>query len=213
MLRFAPEIRRKPIRPSAAARHVHGGKHASRGFAVFECTLRPRDRCRPSPAPLRSRGDDDRISQPGVKDLRMIACAAALAAISFPAGAAATNSAMVAPVSAITWTPYELKLRSGSSIPGELGTMQVPQVRSDQNSGTLGLRFVRLLDRQAGPDQAGGPGSSGVEAAQGACDWMPSTARMRPTLLHDPRRWAFRRHFVGISYGVPRLRRFATMAL
>ena len=103
--------------------------------------------------------------------MRIFVCAAALAAMASRAVAIAAEPAMTAPMTAIAWTPYELELRSGSKIPGEVGILQVPRVRSDPNSGTVGLRFVRLRSTGGnGPPVvylAGGPGSSGVEAAQG----------------------------------------------
>jgi pimeloyl-ACP methyl ester carboxylesterase len=73
---------------------------------------------------------------------------------------------------AISWEPYDLKLRSGDHHPGEIGTLEVPLLRGRANSGTLRLRFVRLAatGKPDGPPiiyLAGGPGSSGIEAAQG----------------------------------------------
>ncbi|MCU0626245.1 MAG: alpha/beta hydrolase [Gemmatimonadaceae bacterium] len=70
--------------------------------------------------------------------------------------------------------PYTFVTRSGDSIVGELGTLQVRRRHDDPASPTLALRFVRLPARapRAGVAPvlylAGGPGGSGIETARGA---------------------------------------------
>lgn len=74
--------------------------------------------------------------------------------------------------SGIQWAPYVMKLRSGGTRDAEIGSMKVPRMRTDRSGGMLTLRFVRLRSTASPAREpiiylAGGPGSSGVEAALG----------------------------------------------
>lgn len=71
-----------------------------------------------------------------------------------------------------SWAPYQLELRSGERIEGQVGTLVVPAHRDRENSATMNLRFVRLPatgERRGAPIiyLAGGPGSSAIESARG----------------------------------------------
>jgi pimeloyl-ACP methyl ester carboxylesterase len=87
----------------------------------------------------------------------------AAAALGWSAHAAAAD---------IGWKPYELKLRSGASVSGEIGSIEVPRHHGEAGAGELTLRFVRL-PAAAGAHGApivylaGGPGGSGIDAARG----------------------------------------------
>lgn len=72
----------------------------------------------------------------------------------------------------VGWKPYELKLRSGSSVAGEIGSIQVPLHHGRPAAGSLALGFVRLPATGGARGVpiiylAGGPGGSGVQAARG----------------------------------------------
>ncbi|HET9231805.1 MAG TPA: alpha/beta fold hydrolase [Vitreimonas sp.] len=72
----------------------------------------------------------------------------------------------------VAWAPYELRLRSGATIAGEVGTLRVPAHRDRENGPTMAVRFVRLQatgERRGMPIVylAGGPGGSAIEAARG----------------------------------------------
>jgi pimeloyl-ACP methyl ester carboxylesterase len=72
----------------------------------------------------------------------------------------------------IDWKPYELKLRSGASVAGEIGSIDVPLHHDRPAAGTLTLSFVRLpatggIHGAPIVYLAGGPGGSGIEAARG----------------------------------------------
>lgn len=78
----------------------------------------------------------------------------------------------VAAAEEVRWAPYELELRSGERIAGEVGTLVVPAHRDRDDSPMMNLRFVRLSgtgERRGAPIiyLAGGPGGSAIEAARG----------------------------------------------
>jgi pimeloyl-ACP methyl ester carboxylesterase len=89
--------------------------------------------------------------------------AAALAASLWCGGAAAQD---------LAWSPYELELRSGERVAGELGALAVPAHRDRRDGASITLHFVRLpaVGRASGAPivyLAGGPGSSAIESARG----------------------------------------------
>lgn len=68
--------------------------------------------------------------------------------------------------------PYAFKLRDGTVLQAERGSFEVPERRSDASSRRIKIGFVRLRSTSARPGApivylAGGPGGSGIEAAQG----------------------------------------------
>ena len=72
----------------------------------------------------------------------------------------------------ITIEPYAFTLRDGTVLAAERGTFEVPEHRADPSSRLIRIGFVRF--RSTGPRPgppivylAGGPGGSGIEAAQG----------------------------------------------
>ena len=108
----------------------------------------------------------------------LIATTAAAGAVLSPSAAAAGQAS----ASAISWSPYELKLRSGEAWQGQLGELEVPLLRGESTDKTMRIRFVRLpaTGKPDGPPiiyLAGGPGSSGIDAARG--DRSALFARLR----------------------------------
>ena len=94
-------------------------------------------------------------------------------AAALAASATAVHSKPVLAKSHIRWAPYQLELQSGEKWTGELGMLDVPLLRRAPTKGHLTLRFARLpaTAKADGPPivyLAGGPGSSGIEAATGA---------------------------------------------
>jgi len=72
----------------------------------------------------------------------------------------------------IAWAPYAYPLRSGETVPAQLGTIDVPLRRGIHSASTTTLKFVKLPSTRAGGGVpiiylAGGPGSSGIEAGEG----------------------------------------------
>jgi pimeloyl-ACP methyl ester carboxylesterase len=72
----------------------------------------------------------------------------------------------------VGWTPYELELRSGARVEGQLGALTVPAHRDRAGAATMTVRFVRLPASGANPGApiiylAGGPGGSAIESARG----------------------------------------------
>jgi pimeloyl-ACP methyl ester carboxylesterase len=74
---------------------------------------------------------------------------------------------------AIAWSDYAYALKSGQTIPAQMGTLDVPLHHAAPDGKTLTLHFVRLPAAHAGTGSpiiylAGGPGSSGIDAGRGA---------------------------------------------
>ena len=82
-------------------------------------------------------------------------------------------STPVAATSKIEWQDHEYALRSGETIHAQLGAMAVPNHRdAARNGGSTTIRFVRLPATNGATGLpiiylAGGPGSSGIDAARG----------------------------------------------
>lgn len=92
--------------------------------------------------------------------------AVGLAALSFAAPARAQATPR------LELEPYKFKAGRGRKVEAELGTLTVPYDRSDPDSVTIELKFVRFpaTTRRSGPPivyLAGGPGGSGIGAARG----------------------------------------------
>lgn len=73
---------------------------------------------------------------------------------------------------AASFEPIEFEARDGRTVPAERGTLRVPENRSDPDSRTIELAFVRFAatTEEPGPPivlLAGGPGGSGIGAARG----------------------------------------------
>jgi pimeloyl-ACP methyl ester carboxylesterase len=69
--------------------------------------------------------------------------------------------------------PYTFENAKGEKIAAEFGTLLVPEKRSDPNSNLIELAFVRFKSTSSTPGPpivylAGGPGGSGIGAAQGS---------------------------------------------
>ena len=72
----------------------------------------------------------------------------------------------------LEWKPYSLELRSGDKVNAQIGELVVPALRNSSGRTMLTIRFVRLPARSGAAGLpiiylAGGPGSSGIEAARG----------------------------------------------
>ena len=68
--------------------------------------------------------------------------------------------------------PYAFKLRDGSVLQAERGSFEVPERRADASSRRIRIGFVRFRSTSTRPGApivylAGGPGGSGIDAAQG----------------------------------------------
>jgi pimeloyl-ACP methyl ester carboxylesterase len=73
----------------------------------------------------------------------------------------------------VSFEPYLFKSGTGVEVPAELGTLQVPEQRSNPASRMIALRFVRFRATTPNPGPpivylAGGPGGSGISTAAGA---------------------------------------------
>lgn len=84
-------------------------------------------------------------------------------------GLAAAGAASAAP---ITYEAATFKLKDGTELPVERGTMMVPENRHDPKSRKIPVRFIRFKSTAARPGRpivylAGGPGGSGVATARG----------------------------------------------
>lgn len=72
----------------------------------------------------------------------------------------------------LTFEPYTFTPQSGDSVEAEMGTLVVPYDRSDPDSATIALKFVRFPATTDDPGPplvylAGGPGGSGIGSARG----------------------------------------------
>lgn len=102
---------------------------------------------------------------------------AALAITAVPAlgastGMASTRQGAEATAPALKVEPYAFKLRDGTILQAERGTFEVPERRGDASSRRIRIGFVRFRSTAARPGApivylAGGPGGSGIAAAQG----------------------------------------------
>ncbi len=68
--------------------------------------------------------------------------------------------------------PYAFKLRDGTVLQAERGSFEVPERRADASSRRIRIGFVRFRSTAARPGApivylAGGPGGSGIDAAEG----------------------------------------------
>ncbi len=73
----------------------------------------------------------------------------------------------------VAFEPFLFKSSTGVEVPAELGTLRVPEQRSNPASRTIALRFVRFRATTPNPGPpiiylAGGPGGSGIGTAAGA---------------------------------------------
>ena len=101
----------------------------------------------------------------------------ALAIASVPAlavspGMASTRQKAEATAPTLKVEPYAFKLRDGTILQAERGSFEVPERRGDASSRRIRIGFVRLRSTAAHPGApivylAGGPGGSGIDAAQG----------------------------------------------
>lgn len=74
--------------------------------------------------------------------------------------------------SSITYEPYQFISRSKDTVDTELGTIQVPENRTNPNSRMINIKFVKFKSTSSNPGYpivylAGGPGGSGIGAARG----------------------------------------------
>jgi pimeloyl-ACP methyl ester carboxylesterase len=96
----------------------------------------------------------------------LIRTSLAAAALAFACHASAATSKL-------KLEPIVFKLADGTEVPAERGTFLVPEDRSDPRSRRISLGFVRFKSTNPRPGAplvylAGGPGGSGVAAAEGA---------------------------------------------
>ena len=73
---------------------------------------------------------------------------------------------------ALTLKATEFELQSGEKVAAELGSMEVPENRTEVDSRKITIRFLRFKSRASTPGTpivylAGGPGGSGTGAARG----------------------------------------------
>ncbi|MEM8993621.1 MAG: alpha/beta fold hydrolase, partial [Acidobacteriota bacterium] len=121
------------------------------------------------------------------------AVAVTLAGCAPSAAAAPETSATVAPaVHAIEWRPHTVEGGDGETLEAELGTLGVPENRSDPETETLTLHMVRLessAERPAAPIVylSGGPGASGIAAARWLFDTFKELTRTADVILLDQR--------------------------
>ena len=98
---------------------------------------------------------------------------------------------------------YSLKLNNDSVIPIQIGKIQVPENSHNQAGRTLAIRFLRLKSYSHNPGTpivylAGGPGSSGIDAARGR-RW-----KLFDTLRHTADVIVLDQRGTGMSDSVPR---------
>src|SRR5262252_8653273 len=84
----------------------------------------------------------------------------------------AVSATLAAQPEASRFERYVFETRSGERIDSELGRFRVPENRGRRGSRSIELEFVRLKATGAAPGApivflAGGPGSSGIDAARG----------------------------------------------
>lgn len=87
--------------------------------------------------------------------------------------ALACGGVAAGPAPRLSLAPYEFTARDGTKVAAELGTFSVPENRNKSGSRSISLAFVRFKSTAAKPGNpivylAGGPGGSGIGAAQGA---------------------------------------------
>lgn len=97
----------------------------------------------------------------------------ALAATPALAGMATTQQTTRAVAPVLKVEPYAFKLRDGTILQAERGSFEVPERRADASSRRIRIGFIRFRSTAAHPSApivylAGGPGGSGIDAAQGA---------------------------------------------
>lgn len=109
-----------------------------------------------------------------------------------PATQAASTAAEPSPPS-LTVEPYDFETAAGEQVAAELGRLTVRESRDRAESRTIELAFVRLPSRAEDPGPpilylAGGPGSSGIDAARGP-RWVLFDALrdVADVILLDPR--------------------------
>jgi pimeloyl-ACP methyl ester carboxylesterase len=77
-----------------------------------------------------------------------------------------------APVAPAKFAPYQFKANDGTVVDAEMGELRVPQNRTQPDSRTITIRFVRFKSTSPNPGPpivylAGGPGGAGTGAATG----------------------------------------------
>ena len=75
-------------------------------------------------------------------------------------------------IAGITIAPYEFKAGNGTVVEAERGTFEVPRHHAEPDGATFTLHFVRFPSTNPNPGSpivylAGGPGGSGIRAAEG----------------------------------------------
>lgn len=73
----------------------------------------------------------------------------------------------------VTFKPHQLKSADGKTVDAEMGELTVRENRTTKDSRTIAIHFVRFKSTAAKPGNpivylAGGPGGSGIDAAQGS---------------------------------------------
>lgn len=94
------------------------------------------------------------------------------ALVSAPADADAAPSPTADKKPMLTIEPIAFRLRDGSTVAAEQGSLDVPEQRGNSRSRPITIRFVRFKSTNPHPGApivylAGGPGGSGIEAASG----------------------------------------------
>ncbi len=98
---------------------------------------------------------------------------AAVPALAATPGMAPARQTSGAAAPALKVEPYAFKLRDGTVLQAERGSFEVPERRGNASSRRIRIGFVRFRSTAAHPGApivylAGGPGGSGIDAAQGA---------------------------------------------
>lgn len=107
------------------------------------------------------------------KTLAILTAALALTACAASPPEAPPPAQLSYPAPTLTFSPYDFTARDGTKVEAERGEFEVPENRADPASRRIRIGFVRFKSTAANPGPpivylAGGPGASGVGAAQGA---------------------------------------------
>ncbi|MEO1367602.1 MAG: alpha/beta hydrolase, partial [Acidobacteriota bacterium] len=117
----------------------------------------------------------------------------ALVSCALGASAEPETSPTAAPdAPAVEWRPHTVEGADGQTLEAELGTLGVPENRSDPDSEPIALHMVRLLSSAEQPSApivylSGGPGASGIAAARWLFDTFKALTRTADVILLDQR--------------------------
>ena len=105
--------------------------------------------------------------------------------------------------------PYSFENSKGEKTPAEFGTLLVPEKRSDPQSNLIELAFVRFRSTAQNPGPpivylAGGPGGSGIGAANGSrFPLFMALREIADVIAFDQRGTGYSKPNLGLFCGVP----------